>query len=188
MTQDVDLSIARVVVPRLMDGTMYLEEVLRRADAAFEGVLSRTDRLPKKFRSATTKFEVDVVTTPGRSADPVLIPKLGCSAEPLAFMDFLIDGAIDVVALVGSGVRVRVPAPERFAIHKLIVSQLRPGHSPKRGKDVLQARELLEALRVRDPAIWTPAKLPPRTAISSRLNSCRSALRWARSSTRGLRP
>ena len=123
MTQDVDLSIARLAVPRMI-GSEPLEVILRRSDPTFEAIMSRTDKLPRKFRSAKTKFEVDVVTTPGRSTEPVLLPTLGCSAEPLAFMDYLIEGAVNVVALYGAGVLVRVPMPERFAVHKLIVAQI----------------------------------------------------------------
>ncbi len=66
-------------------------------------------------------------------------------------MDYLIEDPIRVVALYGAGVLVRVPTPERFAIHKLIVSQLRPIRSAKRVKDVEQARQLIAALRERDP-------------------------------------
>jgi hypothetical protein len=150
MTQDVDLSIARLAVPGMI-GSEPLEVILRRADSTFEGIMSRTDKLPKKFRSAKAKFEVDIVTTPGRSPEPVLLSALGCSAEPLAFMDYLIEDAMSVVALYGAGVLVRVPMPERFAVHKLIVSQMRPSRSVKRVKDVEQARQLIAALRSRDP-------------------------------------
>ena len=41
--------------------------------------------------------------------------------------------------------------PERFAVHKLIVAQIRPPRSVKRVKDVEQARQLIAALRSRDP-------------------------------------
>lgn len=150
MTQDIDISFVRFAAPRAVDGEP-LEAVLQRADPSFEAVMAGTDTLPKKFRSDTTKLEVDVVTTPGRSTAPVLLRSLGCSAEPLAFMDYLIHDAISVVALYGSGVRVRVPAPERFAVHKLVVSQLRPDRSPKRAKDIVQAAEIIAAMRMREP-------------------------------------
>lgn len=152
MTQDIDISVVRFAAPRAVDGEP-LEAVLKRADPAFEGVMARTDTLPKKFRSSTTKLEVDVVTTAGRSTAPVLLRSLGCSAEPLAFMDYLIGDAINVVALYGPGVRVRVPVPERFAVHKLIVSQLRAERSPKRAKDIVQAAEIIAAMRSREPDV-----------------------------------
>lgn len=152
MTQDIDLSVLRFAAPRAVDGEP-LETVLKRADPSFTALMSRTDTLPKKFRSAATKLEVDVVTTPGRTVEPVLLKSLQCAAEPLAYMDYLIADAITVVALHGPGVRVRVPAPERFAVHKLIVSQLRPDRSPKRLKDIQQARELIEAMRATEPDV-----------------------------------
>ena len=41
---------------------------------------------------------------------------------------------------------VRVPIAERFAIHKLVVSQLRIGRDAKTAKDIFQASVLLAAL------------------------------------------
>ena len=41
---------------------------------------------------------------------------------------------------------VRVPLPERFAIHKLVVSRLRSGRAAKSGRDVYQAAVLCAAL------------------------------------------
>jgi hypothetical protein len=46
---------------------------------------------------------------------------------------------------------VRVPVPERYAIHKLIVSQLRTKTSSKPEKDLHQAATLIEALSERFP-------------------------------------
>ena len=43
-------------------------------------------------------------------------------------------------------VSVRVPVPERYAIHKLIVSQLRATTSTKSAKDLRQAAILIEAV------------------------------------------
>lgn len=46
---------------------------------------------------------------------------------------------------------VRVPLPERFAIHKLVVSQLRTNREAKTDKDVFQASVLLAALGEKFP-------------------------------------
>jgi hypothetical protein len=48
-------------------------------------------------------------------------------------------------------VLVRVPVPERYAVHKLIVSQLRAKTSGKPEKDLRQAATLIEALVERFP-------------------------------------
>ena len=44
-----------------------------------------------------------------------------------------------------------VPQPARYAIHKLIVAQVRRASSAKRQKDLIQARELIAALDTANP-------------------------------------
>jgi hypothetical protein len=62
-------------------------------------------------------------------------------------------------------VMVRVPVPERYAIHKLIVSQLRHKTSSKPEKDLRQAAVLIEALVERYPgAIEDAASAVPQSA------------------------
>jgi hypothetical protein len=47
----------------------------------------------------------------------------------------------------GHGVRVSVPSPARFALHKLLVSEERPPHqAAKQQKDLAQAEALLRLL------------------------------------------
>jgi hypothetical protein len=48
-------------------------------------------------------------------------------------------------------VLVRVPVPKRYAIHKLVVSQLRAGTSSRPANDLRQAATLIEALVERFP-------------------------------------
>jgi hypothetical protein len=63
-------------------------------------------------------------------------------------------------------VLVRVPVPERYAIHKLVVSQLRPKASGKPGKDLRQAAILIEALVERFPgAIEGALAAVPKAAV-----------------------
>ena len=56
-------------------GSEPLEVILRRSDPTFEAIMSRTDKLPRKFRSAKTKFEVDVVTTPDAAPSQCFCPR-----------------------------------------------------------------------------------------------------------------
>jgi hypothetical protein len=45
------------------------------------------------------------------------------------------------------GIRVRIPAPERYAVHKLIIASVRTGtHRAKVEKDLAQAEALIEVL------------------------------------------
>ena len=62
---------------------------------------------------------------------------------------------------------VRVPAPERYALHKLIVSQLRSKTSGKPEKDLRQAATLIEALAERFPgAIEDASQSLPKSSLS----------------------
>jgi hypothetical protein len=77
----------------------------------------------------------------------VRLDALGAWARGLHFLDYLIADPIPAVALHRSGALVRVPRPERFAIHKLIVAHRRRGDEvAKRRKDEAQARALIVAL------------------------------------------
>jgi hypothetical protein len=74
----------------------------------------------------------------------------GASAQPLRYLDFLIHEPVWSVILHRGGVPVRVPQPARYAVHKLIVSTLRPDRSrAKSDKDLIQASTLIEALSAR---------------------------------------
>ena len=54
-------------------------------------------------------------------------------------------------------VATRVPTPERYAIHKLVVSQLRGSANPKADKDLHQAATLIDALAERFPGAVSDA-------------------------------
>ena len=62
-------------------------------------------------------------------------------------LDYLIDEPVDAVVLAAAGVHVNVPAPARFALHKLWVASQRPAsEQAKARKDRRQAEQLLEVL------------------------------------------
>ncbi len=82
------------------------------------------------------------------------LPALKTDALPLRFLDLLIHQEVQAVALYGRGVPINVPAPERCALHKLLVSRLRiatTGSQTKAGKDLRQSGELIAALAKRRP-------------------------------------
>jgi hypothetical protein len=74
---------------------------------------------------------------------------------------------------------VRVPLPERFAVHKLVVSRLRGGGQAKSDKDVFQASVLCAALAETHPgAIEEAAKTVPRRARKYLTQAQASARRY----------
>jgi hypothetical protein len=151
-TQDADLALARLAI-RNMAEAPAMEQVLAAVDPTFAVRLSRDDRHACTF-VATSGFIVDVLTTPGRSGDePILVRGLNCGAQPLKYLDYLIEDPIWAAGLIGSGIPVLVPQPQRYALHKLIVAQKRPNLSAKAPKGIAQARALIAALDQRDPRL-----------------------------------
>lgn len=153
VTRDVDLSIARIAVPRMSALGRHLDEILQEADPSFRADM-RGEHAPKSYRNRAG-FSVDLLTTPGRRNDPVLVKGLGTYAVPLPFMDFLIAEPISAVALYGRGVRVTLPSPSRFALHKLQIARRRTSQRQKGPKDLAQAWALIEALSAFDADAMT---------------------------------
>ncbi len=78
---------------------------------------------------------------------PRKLEALGLWAQGLHFLNFLLRDPIPAVALYREGVLVQIPAPERFAIHKLIVATRRKSADrAKATKDRRQAVALIGAL------------------------------------------
>jgi hypothetical protein len=132
-----------------------LLSVLRQVDSRFQPIMSPADSR-KIMRYAIQvgtqeEFSVEVLCPlrgPIRENFTVLKSLRG-SAQILKHLDFLIYREVNAVALHGPGIPVNVPAPERFAMHKLIVSQLRidtPRSQQKARKDLQQADALVRVL------------------------------------------
>lgn len=105
---------------------------------------------PKKPTSWTLpdgSYSVDFLT-PAFSDDvtPARLDSMGIWAQRLHYLNFLLRDPIPAVVLYMEGLLVQVPSPERFAIHKLIVSQKRRPGAAKANKDLEQARALINAL------------------------------------------
>jgi hypothetical protein len=154
MTGDADLAVARLAFTTLPDGETLLD-VLRRAEPTFAPVppLSRPNAPSSTFRTAKG-FIVDLVTQQRTRDDPNPMPIEGAEAGavPLQFIRWLIADPIPAIVLFGNGVTVTIPQPSRYAVHKLIIAQLRRGDQRlKRQKDLLQAKALIKALKVSDP-------------------------------------
>jgi hypothetical protein len=136
------------------DSLLPILDVLRRADPRFREIPNQVDgRISIQFISRD-KFKIEFLT-PNRGSDdqegkPVQMPVLGgASAFPLRFLDYLIYQPIRAVLLHGAGVPVLIPTPEKYAVHKLIVSSRRKEDrdaTAKSIKDRLQSRSIFEAM------------------------------------------
>ena len=103
------------------------------------------------------RFSVDVLS-PMRGPDRAKIgslPALQSDAQFLRYLDFLLYQETTSVALHSTGIPIRVPDPTRYALHKLIVSQMRrqddQQSAAKSRKDLDQAHALISILAVQRP-------------------------------------
>lgn len=110
-----------------------------------DGRIGASYRNPKE-----PEFRLDFLTTLHRGGDKAFEhPKLGVVMQPLPFLEFILEGVAQTTLLSDNGaVVVNVPAPARYALHKLIVYARRASR-PKSGKDLAQAAALLACLRER---------------------------------------
>jgi len=90
------------------------------------------------------ELRLDFVTSATRRGTPVVMPELNLALEPLKFMEFSLEGTTQGCLIGRSGAcTVKLPAPERYAVHKLIVYGERPvAERAKARKDLLQAAAL----------------------------------------------
>lgn len=96
---------------------------------------------------ADPAFMVDFLTSKiSRKNDPIHIEGLSVSLQPLKFMEFSMKDTLQAAALGNDGaVIVNIPKPDRFAIHKLIVSAERKvSETAKINKDIRQANVLIQ--------------------------------------------
>lgn len=92
------------------------------------------------------ELRLDFVTSATRSRKPVVMKDLNLALEPLKFMEFSLEGTTQAcVFSAGGACTVNLPAPQRYAVHKLIVYGERPpAERPKARKDLLQVASLAE--------------------------------------------
>nr|WP_286134634.1 GSU2403 family nucleotidyltransferase fold protein [Methylobacterium sp. Leaf123] len=131
-------------------------ELLHEVDPTFRDVPHIADGRASTQFASNTGYKVEFLTRNYGKAEygdtPARMPALGgAAAQPLRFLDFLIHEPVKSVLLHKSGVPVTVPAPERFAVHKVIVAARRlrdaAGYA-KSSKDLHQAAALAGALAV----------------------------------------
>lgn len=151
MTQDADFAQFKAISDAVGDSTPPMLDILRTVDETFAPVATLDGPATTIFINRQ-KYRVEFLT-PDRSKDeygsrPASMPALGgASAQPLRYLDYLIKDPVWSVILHRGGVPVRVPQPARYAVHKLIVSTLRPdGSVAKSDKDLVQASVLIAAL------------------------------------------
>jgi hypothetical protein len=147
-TGDIDIAQPSIAIGDV-DTTATMLQELRGADARFVEVPSFEAGDPtSSFRVRGRDLRVDFLTPAVRGRTrPLYLPHLGTAADPVSGLDYLLEETIPAVVIGAGGVLVTVPAPARFALHKLWVARQRPvSEQTKSRKDLRQAEQLLDVL------------------------------------------
>src|SRR3984893_7305806 len=152
-TGDVDIAQFKNVSVAVGDSTPPVLDILKEVDKSFRAVPHVVDGRRVTSYAVKGGPRVDFLTPNegGETGQPQTLPALQTDAQPLRFLDYLIYEPEPAVILHQAGIYVQVPAPARYAIHKLIVSRRRREGLAKRDKDLQQAEALLEALVEKRP-------------------------------------
>ena len=149
-TADADFAQFYAIAQQIDDKMPPMIDVLRGVDTTFREIPHLSDsRASTKFINDAA-FKVEFLT-PNRGSDDYQgkaspMPTLGgASADPLRYLDFLIHHPINSLVLHEAGVPVTIPAPERFAVHKLLFSHNRADRS-KSNKDIAQVSAIIHAM------------------------------------------
>lgn len=167
-TEDVDVARREALAFERLPEKTFLD-MLRESGIHFVEVPQLDVRQPSSSfkQQGTSRFHVDLlVPSPDNDIRIVRVPELGAFATALPFLSYALGQTQMATLLSREGCcPVRVPVAERFAVHKLVVSQLRTNRDAKADKDIFQASAVLAALGDRFPGAIESAVMDlPRSA------------------------
>jgi len=179
-TEDIDLARpGKLALEKLPKGGLL--EVLRESGIDFVDVpaINRRDPSTSFKEKGRSRFTFDLlVPAAGAEIEIRPVPELKAHATALPYLRYLIARTQTGAALSNQGVAsVRVPLPERFALHKLIVAQIREGRSDKSAKDLKQAAVLIAALGELQPGALEEAHASLPTSTRKHVRKSLSMIR-----------
>lgn len=149
-TQDVDIASElrmSIVVPNIQAD---VPQILEGLEMGFLPVPPLNPKNPStSFKVRGKPLRVDILTPSLRAKDrsPVFISRFNVAAQPVRFLDYLIENPEQGAVVNGGGILVKVPTSARFAFHKLIVSRKRGvTMHDKVEKDIMQAAQVFSVL------------------------------------------
>ena len=159
-TTDIDLALERRVAVAIPMINADIPAALDSLQMGFYPVPKLNRKDPStNFAIRKSQLRLDVLTPKTEDSDaPVFIKRFNCAAEPLSYLSYAIESPVPAVLLDTIPVLVYIPQPVRYALHKLIVSQVRDmAGDAKRPKDLHQAYQILSVLRENRPFDIRPA-------------------------------
>ena len=153
-TEDVDIARREALAFERIPNKGFLD-MLKESGIDFVEVPQLDNKKPSTSfkQQGKSRFHVDLlVPSPNSEIQIIEVPELMAHATALPYLAYVL-GQTEIASLLAREgcCPVRVPVAERFAIHKLVVSQLRASRGTKTGKDVFQAAVLLAALGEKFP-------------------------------------
>ena len=159
-TEDIDVARgAELALERIPEGGFL--GMLRGSGLEFGEVPGLDRKAPStSFKEpGRSGIVVDLLcSTTARQPRAIDVPELRAHATGLPWLDYLLEESQTGAVLSREGCCiVRVPLPERFAVHKLIVSRLRSSSNRKNEKDLLQATVIAAVLADTHPGAMESA-------------------------------
>ena len=153
-TEDVDVARREVLAFEQLPEKNFLE-MLRDSGIHFIEVPQLDPgQPPSSFKQrGVSRFHVDLlVPSPDNEIRIVSVPELAAYATALPYLSYVLGQTQTATLISREGCcPVRIPVAERFAIHKLVVSQLRVNRDAKTEKDIFQAAVVLASLGEKFP-------------------------------------
>ncbi|MEI6825200.1 MAG: GSU2403 family nucleotidyltransferase fold protein [Desulfuromonadales bacterium] len=160
MTTDVDLALGRNVSVAIPMIDSDIPAALDSLHLGFYAVPRLNNKEPStNFAIRKSQLRLDVLTPKTSNSEaPVFIKRFNCAAQPLSYLSYLMDSPVPSVLLDTNPVLINIPQPVRYALHKLIISQVRDiASDAKRPKDLHQAYQILSVLKENRPFDIQPA-------------------------------
>jgi hypothetical protein len=148
-TQDVDFAHAgrNISVALGADMKLSVHDALTSLEMGLLPITEFSGKTGAQVRNPKDpELRLDFVTSQVRGGGPVIVPELGLALECLKFMEFSLEQPVQGLVLSREGAcQVNIPAPARYAIHKLVIYGERPvSERVKSIKDLRQAAALIE--------------------------------------------
>jgi hypothetical protein len=174
-TRDIDVARAQPFAIALPPGIDF-RQLLNESGLEFAAVPGRPSHRPSaSFKLPGAEVLAVDLLVPGKNVGEITaVKELGAHAQAVPLLDFLVEEPLNAVVLSPNQViPVRVPSPERFALHKLYSSQSRRADRDKIRKDLEQAAVLVTILEDETPGRLSNAFR--RLSVSGRLDVKRGA-------------
>jgi hypothetical protein len=153
-TEDVDVARREALAFDRMPEVSFLD-MLRDSGIHFVEVPQLDyKKPPSSFKQqGMSRFHVDLLVPSSNSEIKIVaVPELKAHATALPYLAYVLGQTQITTLLAREGCcPVRIPLAERFAVHKLVVSQLRTNRDAKSEKDIFQASVILAALGEKHP-------------------------------------